>query len=145
MGRAELIQEIVENLAKCQRPAFNSGWKASGLSHAQLGMLYMISYHHQVNPKDVADYLGISKSAVTQLLEPLVDKDLVRRRNDAHDRRVVRLSLSSNGKKVLHQLNKYKYAGIRSSLDSLSAKELEEFKRLSQKMFVVSLNKSKDL
>jgi DNA-binding MarR family transcriptional regulator len=136
MNKAELIQEIIENLAKCQRPAFNSGWKATGLSHAQLGMLYMIFYHREVSPKDIADYLGVSKSAVTQLMEPLVDKELVSRRNDIHDRRVVRLSLSAKGQKFLHQLNKYKYAGIRSALDSLDTKDLEQLNTLHQKMLI---------
>lgn len=139
MGKAELIQEIIENLAKCQRPAFNSGWKATGLSHAQLGMLYMIFYHSEVSPKDIADFLGVSKSAVTQLMEPLVDKDLVNRRNDSRDRRIVRLSLSAKGKKFLGQLNKYKYAGIRSALGTLDTKDLEQLSALHQKM-LISIN-----
>jgi len=142
MGKAELIQEIVETLAKYQRPAFNFGWQATGLSHAQLGMLYMIFYHQEVSPKDIVDYLGISKSAVTQLMEPLVDKDLVIRRNDARDRRIIRLSLSPNGKKLLRQFNKYKFAGIRSALDSLDAKDLEQLNALHQKMFA-NINKQR--
>jgi len=142
MGRADLVQEIIENLAKCQRPGLNSGWKSSGLSHAQLGLLYMLFYHRELSPKDIADYMGISKSAVSQLVEPLTDKDLLQRRNDQHDRRVVKLSLSPKGKKILHQINKYKYAGIRSALDSLNTQELQEFNRLAQKMFS-SISKQK--
>ncbi len=135
MGKAELIQEIVENLARCQRPSMHSGLQNHGLSPAQMGMLYMIFYHREVSPKDIADNLGITKSAVTQLLDPLVEKDLVQRHNDPRDRRIIRLGITTKGKRLIRQWTKLKYAGIRSALDSLETQELERFNQLCQKMF----------
>jgi DNA-binding MarR family transcriptional regulator len=134
MDREERIQSIVESLAKCQRPALSAGWKDLGLSHAQMGMLYLLFYHDSASVKQAADFLGISKSAVSQLADPLVDKDLVRRKNDAKDRRIVRLSLTSAGSQALKKLSKYKFAGIRSAIDSLNDKDVERLYRLHQKM-----------
>ena len=134
MSRETQIQSIVESLAKCQRPALSAGWKKLGLSHAQMGMLYLLLYHNEASVKQAADFLGVSKSAVTQLTDPLVDKQLVSRRNDHTDRRIVRLSLTSNGSQVLKKLAKHKFAGIRSAIDSLDDQDIEQLYGLHQKM-----------
>jgi DNA-binding MarR family transcriptional regulator len=134
MNREKQIQSIVESLAKCQRPALGAGWKQLGLSHAQMGMLYLLFYHREASVKQAADFLGISKSAVTQLADPLVAKELVSRRNDPNDRRIVRLSLTANGSQVLKKLAKYKFAGIRSAIDSLEDKDIKQLYSLHQKM-----------
>src|SRR5665213_814565 len=108
MDREKQIQAVVENLAKCQRPALGAGWKKLGLSHAQMGMLYLLFYHQEASVKQAADFLGITKSAVSQLADPLVAKEYVSRRNDPKDRRIVRLSLTADGSQVLRKLAKYK-------------------------------------
>lgn len=129
-----LIQEIVESLTRCQRQTAPSAWKALGLSHAQMGMLFMLFHHREANAKQIAEFLGISKSAISQLLDPLVDKKLVSRQVNPKDRRIVRLSLTSEGLGLLKKLNKLKFAGIRSALDSLSSKELDQLAALHRKM-----------
>jgi DNA-binding MarR family transcriptional regulator len=134
MDREEQIQSIVESLAKCQRPALSAGWKELGLSHAQMGMLYLLFYHDNASVKQAADFLGISKSAVTQLADPLVDKGLVIRANDLGDRRIVRLGLTAAGSSVLKKLSKYKFAGIRSAINGLSDAEVKQLYGLYQKM-----------
>ena len=97
MDRELKVQAIIESIFKCQRPVSTSVWRKLGLSHAQVGMLYMLYYHKSSNVKQIADYLGISKSAVTQLVDPLVDKQLVNRQADNKDRRINWLSLTAKG------------------------------------------------
>jgi len=134
MGREELVQSIIENLAKCQRPGLNTSWKEFGLSHAQVGMLYLLAYHHGASVKETADYLGITKSAATQLLDPLVDKGMVNRANDPKDRRIARLSLTAKGSGTLKKIAKHKFAGLRSALENLNDGELRALQKLHQKM-----------
>lgn len=134
MDKEELIQAIIENMAKCQRPAIKSGWKELGLSHAQTGMLYLLYYHDQSSVNEAADFLGISKSAATQLLGPLADKGLVVRQNDKNDRRIVRLGLTAKGRQALKKLAKHKYAGLRSAMEELSGEELRQLSALYQRM-----------
>jgi DNA-binding MarR family transcriptional regulator len=134
MDRESQIQSIVEVLAKCQRPALSAGWKDLGLSHAQMGMLYLLFYHQAASVKQAAEFLGITKSAVTQLADPLVAKGLIRRQNDVKDRRIVRLSLTAEGLQVLKKLAKHKFAGLRSAIDSLDDKDLRQLHLLYQKM-----------
>jgi DNA-binding MarR family transcriptional regulator len=134
MKREDLIQQIVEDLARCQRPASAGVWKVLGLSHAQLGMLFMLRYHRQASPKQIADFLGVSKSAVSQLLDPLVDKGLVNRQNDPKDRRIIRLSLTPKGLQMLKKMHRLKFAGVRSALNSLDTKELNQLAGLQSKV-----------
>lgn len=133
MKREEQVQDIIENLARCQRPALGAAWKYLGLSHAQVGMLYLLLHHHQASVKETADHLGVSKSAVTQLADPLVEKGFVTRQPDINDRRIVRLDLTPQGLQELKKLGKYKFDGLRSAIESLSDNEIDNLQRLIQK------------
>ena len=134
MEREALIQDVIESLAKCQRPAMQAGWKQLGLSHAQASMLYMLLYHKRTTVKQLSEYLGITKSAVTQLMDPLIEKGLVDRQLDPKDRRIAHLSLAPEGRQVLKKLSKAKFAGLRSALGSLDDKDLTQMHELFQKI-----------
>lgn len=134
MNREDFIQNIVENLAKIQRTSVHNRLKDIDLSHAQVGMLYLLSHHQNSNVKQTADFLGISKSAVTQLADQLEAKGLIRRNNDPQDRRIVLLDLTSEGTKTLKSITKQKLDAIRRALQKLDEKELQQLHSLSQKM-----------
>ena len=136
MTREALVQEIVESMAKCQRPANLTDWQKIGLSRAQIGMLYMLSYHKQLQIKQIALSLGTSKSAASQLIEPLVAKGLVSRQTDRKDRRAANLKLTTVGNNTLKKVNKLKYDNLRSRLQVLSPKELEQMAALYRKLAV---------
>ena len=142
MNREQQIQTIIEDISRLQRAVSPSVWQKSGLSRAQVGMLYMLYYHHDTSLKRVAEHLSISKSAVSQLLEPLLDKGLASRQADAQDRRTAVIKLTPKGLKTLKAFNQQKMLGIRSALDSLTAKELEVLAKLHAKM-AASVIKSK--
>jgi len=133
MDKEQLIQGIVESVAKCQRPNLGT-WQAVGLSHAQAGVLFLVLTHKKVTSKAIAEYLGISKSAATQLVDPLLDKGLLNRQIDPTDRRIGWLSLSPTGKQKLKELQKHKFAGLRSNLEVLSTTELRTLYKLHKKM-----------
>jgi DNA-binding MarR family transcriptional regulator len=134
MSKDDQIQSIIECLSKIQRPVLSTRWKEIGLSHAQVGMLYLLSHHKQSNVKQTADFLGISKSAVTQLADPLESKGLISRSNDQADRRIVWLSLTPSGSKVLKTIAKHKFDGLRSALETISADELDSLHRIYTKL-----------
>lgn len=140
MSKEDLIQEIVENMARCQRPASFSTWQKTGLSHAQTGLLFMLSYHQRLQVKQIALFLGVSKSAVSQLAEPLLAKKLIERETDSADRRIVFLSLSHKGKQTLKKLAQHKYAGFRSRLEKLPARDLEQLAQISRQLSVTQIN-----
>jgi len=134
MKRDELVQEVIESLARCQRPgAQPEVWRKLGLSHAQIGMLFLILHRRNANVKQIAEHLGVTKSAITQLLDPLVSKGFVIRQNDPSDRRIVRFNLTPEGRDMLKEVHKYKFASMRSALNTLSDEELEQLSKLCKK------------
>jgi len=134
MNREQQIQTIIENLAQFQRSTLSAAWKYLGLSHAQIGMLYLLFYHDQASVKETSDYLGVTKSAVTQLADPLVAKGFVARHSDPKDRRIVRMSLTTEGAREFKSLSKHKFDGVRAAIDKLNDKDLERLYKLYQKM-----------
>jgi DNA-binding MarR family transcriptional regulator len=134
MKRDELTQEVIETLARCQRVSADSTlWQKIGLSHSQVGMLFMIHHRKDANVKQIAEHLGVTKSAITQLLDPLASKVFIERQNDPDDRRIVRFKLTEKGRKTLKEIHKQKFAGIRSALDSLTIDELKTLAELHKK------------
>jgi DNA-binding MarR family transcriptional regulator len=55
------------------------------------------------NPVSVADYLGLTKGNVSQRLNVLEARGLVRKATDAEDRRKVHLEVTARGRKVLNR------------------------------------------
>lgn len=141
MSREDLIQEVVELMARCQRPVNFSAWQKLSISHSQVGLLFMLSYHKRLQAKHIAEYLGVSKSAVSQLADPLIKKGLLDRQTDPKDRRIAHLSLTASGQKEIKKLHKLKYAGLRWRLDGLSTAELNHLAGLVRKIAAVQLNK----
>jgi DNA-binding MarR family transcriptional regulator len=133
MSKEEQVQTIVELFARLQRPGLKQAWRQLGLSRAQAGLLYLLSYHQNSSVKQVADFLGVSKSAVSQLADPLIDKKLIGREIDKTDRRIVRLSLSPEGSKLLKQMTKHKLSDLRSAVDTLNEREIDTLYRLLNK------------
>lgn len=99
----------------------------SPISHLCLGALKFIADTGKPTMKDLADNFGITPPSATAMIEPLVANRFLVRDNDAHDRRIVRLSITDKGKKVLEKNIQIARAGMR---DILSKMEEEEFDNL---------------
>lgn len=82
----------------------------------------------------VAEKLCISRGAATQILDTMAAQGLVNRQPDQHDRRVVRLKLTTKSRKILQQ-SKHQIEQVFTELfASLSDRELAEYNRLTQKI-----------
>ena len=75
--------------------------------------------------KDIADALQISRPAISQATEALVEKGLITRQEAAADRRYVYLALTPAGDELLNGIFQQNRAWMREKMASLSASELE--------------------
>jgi DNA-binding MarR family transcriptional regulator len=73
---------------------------------------------------DIADARQISRSAVSQAAELLVEKGLITRRQEAKDRRFVHLALTPKGEDLLNQLFQQNRAWMKEKMASISAEDL---------------------
>ena len=83
---------------------------------------------------DVAAKLGVSKGAATQILDVLVAKKLVRRTLDPHDRRVVRLQLTTQSQLMTDHFQQYMTEAVADLFAVLSDAELAQLDQLIDKV-----------
>ena len=72
-------------------------WSEDGLTVAQLRLLWVLRDEDGLPVGALADRLGVNPSTITGHVDRLVKQDLVRREEDASDRRIVRNYLTEAG------------------------------------------------
>ena len=99
-----------------------------GKSHITLPLLRVIVQLRESpgsSTGEIANHLGVTPSAVTGLIDRLVDLGLVRREPHAHDRRVSCNFLEEAGERVLGDAADLGNAFVGEILNELSRDELE--------------------
>jgi DNA-binding MarR family transcriptional regulator len=76
------------------------------LGFTQLAALYALEDSGTMTVSDMADTIGRSPSAVSRLVDSLVARQLVERRQDSEDRRLRTLALTGRGKAVLGRVDR---------------------------------------
>ena len=70
----------------------------------QLGTLEYLSARRESPMNELARHLGVTRPAVTGLVDRLIAQGLVNRQGDPRDRRVVRVHLTPKGRRVLDNI-----------------------------------------
>ena len=96
-----------------------------GLSASQLGALLHIHRRGSSAVTPLADDLGITSSAASQMADRLVDQGLILRSEDPHDRRAKTLILTDKGLSVLQEGVRARQASLADLAASLTASERE--------------------
>jgi DNA-binding MarR family transcriptional regulator len=119
------LQNWVESSTHRSIHAFLRHNRESDLSHSQIGALFRL-YHHGASPiNDLADHLGITMAAVSQLLNPLIDLDLIFRSTDPEDRRVKLITLTEKGKETVQKSIRSRTAWVGELAKQFSPQEKE--------------------
>jgi DNA-binding MarR family transcriptional regulator len=70
----------------------------------QLATLLLLDEEGELTIKQVTEILGRSVSATSRLLDQLVERGMVSRREDEHDRRLKRIAITEKGKMLIAML-----------------------------------------
>ena len=97
----------------------------SSLSMSHLYILRHVDCFDDCIVSELAQYLSITLSGVTQLVEKLVKKNLVVRERSEDDRRVVYIKITDEGKNVLAKLNENRLKVYRDYFSVLTEEEME--------------------
>ncbi|MBU1061439.1 MAG: MarR family transcriptional regulator, partial [Candidatus Omnitrophica bacterium] len=98
----EITHEISIMLPKLMKGARSSFLSKSNISSAQMIMLVSIHDHGQCKVKTLSKERGISPPTTTGLIDRLVRSGYVKRDSSLEDRRVVMVSLTKKGDKIVH-------------------------------------------
>ncbi|GJM79161.1 MarR family transcriptional regulator [Paenibacillus sp. HMSSN-139] len=96
-----------------------------GLTGPQFHMLTLIARKKTCNVSYLAEKLEVKPSAITVMIDRLVQSGYVERRHDEQDRRAVLLSVTERGAEVLGEARKKSREVLKTHLSVLSQQELE--------------------
>jgi len=101
----------------------------------QIDALIYLRKHPKSTVSSLGKYLNLSSSAVAQLTDRLVVSGFIARKDDPHDRRIVRLILTEKGKQIFEDIYKEKINKVKMLAPFVSDKDLNDLTRIYSKIF----------
>ncbi|USN47771.1 MAG: MarR family transcriptional regulator [Pseudobdellovibrionaceae bacterium] len=121
-----LFSKVIERLAVVM--------SEEGLSFSQVAALHIIDREGSVNINDISNKLNLSMSATSRMIDELVKKEFIDRKEDQDNRRAKILSLTTGGEKFMNNLSVERVKTIEQSADlvadKVSVKIIENRKRV---------------
>ncbi|MCR4278971.1 MAG: MarR family transcriptional regulator [bacterium] len=144
-SRKKIIEHLMQDLYAMRRnlAVGFSATKKRSITPSQGCVLRYIAKNEQINVKAIAQKLDISSSAVTQLIDGLVEKGYVSRSNHSEDRRVVTVCLTAKANKLFEEFKAQGLKKMTILFDVLSDDELARYAELHAKI-VAGIAQKKD-
>ncbi|GGA36030.1 MarR family winged helix-turn-helix transcriptional regulator [Paenibacillus physcomitrellae] len=111
--------------------------KELGLTGPQFHMLIYIYRKGPCKVSDLADALEVKPSAITVMLDRLVQNGFVERRHDKEDRRAVLVSLTECGNQAMEEGRKKSIRIVKWYLEKLELSEVESLVNIVEKLSVM--------
>src|SRR5258708_38292481 len=128
--RTQLLEQLLNHLGYISRSISAPHGFSFGdlvLTKPQITIFFFIGHHRDgVSVKEIARFLNVTKGAVTQFIDTLVEKNLVKREEDARDRRLQRITLTGFAASRFDQVKKAYYFSLNKLFDALTDKEGEQ-------------------
>lgn len=117
---SRLTQAMLLVRASCGSP-----WGDLNITLPQLKVLgLLLSQGRALSGRELAGLLGVGPSAVTPLVDRLVEHGYVHREEDMHDRRITRLTVTEGGIELLRRMMAGRREIMADLLRQLDAEEL---------------------
>lgn len=136
-------QKIQELINRYIRVSFSVTKKAEFLIKDQIGsdltydQHYTLRYIYQnqnCTSTELADVFAVNKSAVTAIITRLVDKGLIERTRDEHDRRVVYLTLTDKGNSLFNECEQRVHHLVENIITQFNDEEINTFIQTYEKL-----------
>lgn len=123
-----LFSKVIERLAVVVNE--------ENLSFSQVAALHIVDREKTVNINDISSKLNLSMSATSRMIDELVKKELIQRKENQDNRRAKIISLTSSGEKFMNKLSIERVKIIELSAESIADKiPLKILKIFSGKFF----------
>ncbi|GAA2843068.1 MarR family winged helix-turn-helix transcriptional regulator [Leucobacter komagatae] len=103
-GATDLVMALLHTAARIDR-ACAAQLATFDLTEGRLSVMLVVASHEGATPALVADRLGITRAAVTGLLDGLERQGFVTRQGSATDRRSSTISLTESGSATLERVS----------------------------------------
>jgi DNA-binding MarR family transcriptional regulator len=132
----ELAHELMDSVPLIMRAirAEMRSHRESDLSVAQFRAMVYIHRNPAASLSQVADHLGLTPPSTSALIEELVQRGLVARKEVKENRRQIQLDLTVPGKTMLSSAQALTASHLAQILDKLNASEKEQALEILQKL-----------
>src|SRR5713226_1438055 len=144
--RTQLLEQLLNHLGYISRSisaphSFSFGEIV--LTKPLINIFFFVAHHQDgVSVTDIAKFLNITKGAVSQYIDTLVEKNLVKREEDARDRRLQCIRLTEFAESRFDQVKKAYYISLNKLFDALTDKEVEQLVSLLEKLSISDASNS---
>ncbi len=97
------------------------------LSYPQSLLLFALLERGKATVGELAQHLKVTQGVVSRMVDRLVEKGIVNRERDLQDRRVVRVTLSDDGRDYAEKMINYHLESLRPALEGVSEVERVAF------------------
>lgn len=131
----ELLPQLIRGIARQESNDLSRG-------KITLPQLLALEYLARLSPGEgggvpmnaLAKHLGSSRPAATGLIDRLIRQGLVRRGDDARDRRVVRVEITANGRKTLARIWEQKRRAFSQVFSQVSPADRRQYLQILERV-----------
>ena len=127
MGKSDLVSEIVELERQANRLIRQypfDAWMEINLTIPQLKSLFFIAKQRGTNSRNLAVALGVTPPNMTGIVDRLVERGLVSRKENPEDRRAHILQVTEKGEAIITNLRDRRRSNILEILGGMNREEL---------------------
>jgi DNA-binding MarR family transcriptional regulator len=145
-----LVQELIHRYVAV---SFTVNKKAESLIKDQIGddltndQHYILRYIYKTGEctsTELADAFEVNKSAITAIINRMVDRELIKRTRDDDDRRVVYLTLTEEGNKLFKKTEERISSLVKSFITKFEEKEIQDFLQTYEKLASILMKMIKE-
>jgi DNA-binding MarR family transcriptional regulator len=119
----DALREWMEAAMHRSFHAFIRHNRESDLSLSQVNALFRLHHRGPGSVNDLAAHLGVTKAAVSQLLDPLLGAGLVQSSENPEDRRMKQIALTEEGRRTVEKAMNTRHAWLADLAQVLSEPE----------------------
>lgn len=97
-----------------------------GITNPQFNALLVLKEHPDITMGELCDKLYLACSTATDLIDRMEKNELLERKRDQEDRRVIRLSITEKGRQVIAEVIEARRRYVASILQQLQPEEIEQ-------------------
>ena len=127
---SELLGFLVYDVARGFTNAYAILMAPLGLTRPQARVIACVLRYPGITQIDLAEYIGVGRMAMSGLIDRMEAKGLVSRTEDPGDKRVRRIFLTRNAKKLLPDLQRIADTLHTECISSINKKDLAVTKRV---------------
>jgi DNA-binding MarR family transcriptional regulator len=102
----------------------------SRISHAQFHAISILAQKGSLSMSELANEMKISKQQLTPLICKLIDSNMVVRKPEELDRRIVRIEITEPGRDTLEEVKAEIKQAIKEKLSTLQSSDLKDLEYL---------------